>query len=129
MPTTKPHLEAMRRQLEAAADELPPDLGLCFRAMFGGIGAYGRDRMFGSLSDAGLALKLSAADRAALLAEEGARPLQYEEGGPGWREYVVAPTTIRESPEALAVWLRRSVDHVSTAPVAKRKRPRQEERS
>jgi len=123
MPTIKPHLEALRRQLELASEELPPDVGLRFRAMFGGIGAYGRDRMFASLSDAGLALKLSPPDRAALLAKEGARPLQYEAGGPVSKEYVVVPPRIGGDATALAEWVRLSVAHAATKPATKRKRP------
>lgn len=129
MPTIKPHLEALRRQLELAAEELPPDVGLRFRAMFGGIGAYGRDRMFASLSDAGLALKLSPADRAALLAEEGARPLQYEEDGPVSKEYVVVPSRIGGDATSLAGWVRRSVDHAATKPATTRKRSSRQEAS
>lgn len=129
MPTIKPHLEAMRRQLELAAEELPPDVGLRFRAMFGGVGAYGRDRMFASLSDAGLALKLSPPDRAALLAEEEARPLQYEAGGPVSKEYVVVPPRIRGDATGLAGWVRRSIDHAATAPATSRNRPSKQEAS
>lgn len=119
---TSPDVEALRRQLELAAEELAPEIGLRFRAMFGGVGVYGRDRMFASLSDAGLALKLSPPDRSALLAEEGARPLQYEEDGPASKEYVVVPSRIRGDAAALAEWVRRSVDHASAALVSKRKR-------
>lgn len=129
MPTIKPRLEAMRRQLELAAEELPPDVGLRFRAMFGGIGVSGGDRVSASLLDAGLALKLSPEDRAALLAKEGARPLQYEEGGPVSKEYVVVPPRIQGNATALAEWVRRSVDHASTAPVSTRKRSSGQEAS
>jgi TfoX/Sxy family transcriptional regulator of competence genes len=118
MPTIKPHLEAMRGELELAAEELSPDVGLRFRAMFGGLGAYGRDRMVAALSDAGLALTPSSEDRAALLAEEGAQAWQSEEGRPVIsKEYVVVPPRIREDATSLAAWVRRSIDHAAGAPV------------
>lgn len=124
MATTKPHLDDLRRRLEAAADDLPPDLGLRFRAMFGGAGAYAHDRMFASLSDHGLALKLSPQDRTTLLHHDGARPLQYDPTRPVSKHYVVVPPAITADPTRLAPWLRRSVDFTATLPAPKRPRPK-----
>lgn len=118
------HLDHLRRQLELAADDLPPDIGLRFRAMFGGLGAYARERMFASLSGVGLGLKLAPADQELLLREEGAKRLQYEAGGPVSKQYVVVPPALVAEPGLLAPWVRRSVEHVSTLPVPKGKRAR-----
>ena len=49
-----------------------PDLPVTFRAMFGGIMAYAEGKPFASLSDVGLALKLSGTDHADMLALDGA---------------------------------------------------------
>lgn len=120
--TSTPALEEMRRQLEEAADDLPPDVELRFRAMFGGVGAYAYDRMFASLSNVGLALKLPAEAQAALLREEGARRLRYEADGPESKQYVVVPPALRTVSAAFGPWVRRSVEHVATLPAPKRRR-------
>jgi TfoX/Sxy family transcriptional regulator of competence genes len=65
--------------LQAAA---PPELELTFRPMFGGIMGYGEGKVFASLSDVGLALKLSGEDHAELLSLEGSKPLRYEPESP-----------------------------------------------
>lgn len=119
----KPHLEELRHRLDLAAEEvLAPDEGPTFRAMFGGLGSYARGRMFASLSDAGLALKLGPEDRARLLEEEGARRLRYEEGGPVSKTYVVVPPAVANERRLLAGWVLRSVEHTASLPAPKRKR-------
>jgi TfoX/Sxy family transcriptional regulator of competence genes len=65
----------------------PPDLELSFRPMFGGIMGYASGKVFASLSDVGLALKLTGADREALLAIPGSKPLQYEPDQPPSKSY------------------------------------------
>ena len=116
MTTGKPHLTEMQRQLELAADALPPDLGLRFRPMFGGAGVYAGDRIFAILLDAGLALKLPASAQADLLREPGATHL-HESG-----QYVVVPPDLRADPERLASWMTRSVEHARSLPAAKSRR-------
>ena len=48
----------MREAVELAAEALPPEIEMTFRSMFGGMGASVQGRMFASLSNIGLALKL-----------------------------------------------------------------------
>ena len=86
----------------------PPDLELSFRPMFGGIMGYANAKVFASLSDVGLALKLAGADCEALLAEPGARPLQYEPSQPPSKSYVVVPDAMLSDPDALRRWIVRS---------------------
>jgi hypothetical protein len=52
----------------------PPDLELDFRPMFGGIFAYAAGKPFASVSNVGLALKMTGADHAALTAAPGVEP-------------------------------------------------------
>jgi TfoX/Sxy family transcriptional regulator of competence genes len=59
--------------MEAAS---PPDLELGFRPMFGGIMAYAAGQAFASLSNVGLALKMTGADHAALSEVPDVRPLR-----------------------------------------------------
>lgn len=119
----KHYLESLRHSLELAAEEvLPPDEELRFRAMFGGMGAYARGRMFASLSGVGLALKLGPEARGRLLEQEGAWPLRYEEDGPVSKSYVVVPTAVEGEPRLLAPWVGRSIEYTATLPEPKRRR-------
>ena len=83
----------------------PLDMALAFRPMFGGIMAYADGKVFASLSDVGLALKLSGDARAALLETPGARALQYEPDQPPSKSYVVVPDAMLESPGELTPWI------------------------
>ncbi len=86
----------------------PPDHELTFRPMFGGIMGYAEGKVFASLSNVGLALKLAGADRDALLAEPGARPLRYEPDQPPSTSYVAVPETMLSDPDGLRRWIVRS---------------------
>ena len=86
----------------------PPDLELTFRPMFGGIMGYAEGKVFASLSNVGLALKLAGADRDALLAEPSARPLRYEPDQPPSKSYVVVPEAMLSDPDVLRRWIVRS---------------------
>ena len=112
-------LAPLAESVRDAAEATAPDAALRFRAMFGGATAYADDRPFASLSNVGLALKLAPADRDALLALPGAARLQYEPGAPVSRQYVVVPPARAADPDALAPWLRRSLDHVRAQPAGR----------
>ncbi len=99
--------KALQVILEAAA---PPDLELRFKAMFGGIMGYAEEKPFASLSDVGLAFKLERAeDRTALLAEPGAKALQYDPSQPVSKTYVVVPEGMLGDKDALRAWVVRTV--------------------
>lgn len=91
----------------------PPDLEMTFRPMFGGIMGYAEGKVFVSLSDVGLALKLEGADREALLAIAGAKPLQYEPSHPPSKSYVVVPEALLSDPDGLRPWIVRSVERLA----------------
>ena len=111
----------MQRAIRAAADPaLQPDLE--FRKLFGGMAAYVHGRPFALLSSVGLALKLPAAAQANLLAAPGARPLQFEEGGVVFKQYVLVPDAWGQEPERLREWVEVSAKHVMTLPAKPRKR-------
>jgi TfoX/Sxy family transcriptional regulator of competence genes len=119
-----PDLEQQRAELERAADLLPPDIDLRFRPMFGGLGVYAKERMFASLSDVGLALKLPPGARADLLREPGAKPLQFAENAPVSKESVVVPPAIRADPIRLAKWTGISITYTASLPAPKPKAKR-----
>ncbi len=102
----------------------PPDLELAFRPMFGGIMGYAKGKVFVSLSDVGLALKLSAADREALLAIPGSKPLQYEPDQPPSKSYVVVPEAMLSAPDMLRTWITRSATSLASATPSRPKKPR-----
>ncbi len=116
-------LGELRALLEAACDgeDFPGPLRL--RPMFGGVTAYAGERNFASLSDAGLALKLSRADRETLLAN-GAKPLRYEPDASPSKSAVVLPDAVLDDPAALRTWSLRSARHVLALAPPKPRRPR-----
>jgi TfoX/Sxy family transcriptional regulator of competence genes len=93
---------------------VPPQLEIRFKPMFGGILAYAFDKPCGSLSDAGLALKLSGALREELLAVAGAVPLRYAPDQPLSKTYVVVPDSMLADREILSVWIARTVAGLKT---------------
>ena len=114
--------KALQIMLERAA---PPDLELAFRPMFGGIMGYAAGKVFASLSDVGLALKLSGDGRAALLAIEGAKPLQYEPHQPPSKSYVVVPEGMLSAPGDLRTWIVRSTAGLPPPSARRRKQTRE----
>jgi TfoX/Sxy family transcriptional regulator of competence genes len=95
-----------------------------FRPMFGGIGVYANDRMCVSLSDIGLAVKLTGGAHAALLALKGAKPLQYEPGAPFSKTYVVVPDAMLGDRKALGHWLAVTAAQTVAAPAKKSRKPK-----
>lgn len=71
--------------------------------------AYVGGKPFASLSNVGLALKMSATLRSALLKIPGARPLQYEPTSPPSKTYVVVPDNMLEDVELLSTWVEQSM--------------------
>ncbi|ALK08140.1 TfoX/Sxy family protein [Blastochloris viridis] len=114
--------KVLRGRIEAVLGPEAHALEIAFRPMFGGITGYAFGRNFVSLSDVGLALKLGADDRAALLAL-GGRPLQYDPGGPVSKSSVVVPDDVLGDDARLGEWLRRSIAFCRAAPATPR-RPR-----
>ncbi len=111
---------ALLKKMQAA---LPPNVDWRFRPMFGGIGAYADDRMCVSLSDIGLAVKLSGGERSALLELKGAKPLRYEPGAPASKTYVVVPDAMLSDRKALGRWLGLCAAQAVAAPAKKRRKP------
>ena len=92
-----------------------------FRPMFGGIMAYSCGRPFASLSIAGIALKLSADDRARLMEDEDGYPLRYKPSDPPSKSYTVIPKPLAEAKgEPLKKWLVLSMTYCKSLPLKKR---------
>ena len=110
----------MQTAIRAAADPaLLPDL--VFHSMFGGMAAYAHGRTFALLSSVGLALKLPPEVQVDLLSEPGARPLQFDEGGVVFKQYVIVPEEIVHDLEKLSYWVEESIRYVATLPVKKQR--------
>ena len=99
----------------------PPDLELAFRPMFGGIMGYAAGQVFASLSNVGLALKMTGADHAALRALPGVTPLRYEPGDPPSKTYLLLPPAMLADPDSLRSWLARSAADLKPKPKKPRK--------
>jgi TfoX/Sxy family transcriptional regulator of competence genes len=91
--------------LRALLDRLAPMAGIeddvVCKHFFSGAAAYVEERIFMSLTPAGLAVKLSPARRDALLAA-GGRPLRYFPKAPVKKDYVVLADNVAQDDRALA---------------------------
>ncbi len=96
--------------LQARMLAAAPDIDLSFRKMFGGIMGYADGVVFASLSDVGLALKFTAAERDRALALPGASPLRYEPNAPASKSYVVLPRVVVDDGAALHDWITASAN-------------------
>jgi TfoX/Sxy family transcriptional regulator of competence genes len=111
------------KALQAILAGAAPDIDLTFRAMFGGIMGYAGGLPFASLSDVGLALKMSGEDHAALSAMPDARALRYAPDQPPSKSYVVVPDAMMSDPVALRAWIGRSVAGLKPAAQRRRRSP------
>ena len=114
----KEHLHYFRDLVENAMPYPPPEVELSFRPMFGALGLYARERIFGFILNDGLALKFPPETQEELLkwAPQAHQPF--------WtRQYLVLPHYIHNDAEALSQWLQISIDYVLSQPL-KRKRAR-----
>ncbi len=96
--------KALQAQLEAAV----PDLALTFRPMFGGILAYADGKPLASLSNVGLALKLSPKDQEELLRVKGAVRLRYDPDAPPSKTYIVVPPSLMKDARRFHDWVLKS---------------------
>ena len=96
------------KALKAVMEAASPDLDLTFRPMFGGIFGYAAGQAFASLSNVGLALKMTGADHAALSAVQDVVPLRYEPGDPPSKTYLLLPDAMLSDPDSLRLWTLRS---------------------
>lgn len=117
----KTEIEAMQSEVDNAIALTKLDAEIRHKAMFGGACSYANDRIFSSLSNVGIGLKLSPEDRDALLLIEGAKPVQYDPDMPPSKTYFVVPESVRQSPSEFASWVEKSVKYVLTLPSPKKK--------
>jgi TfoX/Sxy family transcriptional regulator of competence genes len=114
--------DELRARLEPACDTPAFPGILTFRAMFGGLTAYVDDRNFASLSNIGLAFKLSSAHGRDLL-KAGGKMLQYEPTAAPSKTAVVVPEAMLDDVAALRDWAIRSAVYAKSLPLVT-KRPR-----
>ena len=120
------YLQALRSLLDTAgADVAGAAAGrtttIECKHFFSGAAGYADGRIFITLTPAGLALKLSASDRAALL-DQGATTLRYFPKAPVKKDYAVLPESIRDDAEALARWIGASVEFCRALPPPRKAR-------
>ena len=104
----QPLSEIVREATRHRSDEVSPEC----KHFFSGAAACVDGAMCISYSPAGFALKLSQSDRDTLLAEHGAKPLQYFQNSPVKREYVVVAGNWLDDRATLHHWINASIDYV-----------------
>jgi TfoX/Sxy family transcriptional regulator of competence genes len=109
------YLQALRSILDRAGADEERSAAIECKHFFSGAAAYVDGRIFATLTLAGLALKLGAADRNALFAQ-GATPLRYFPKAPVKKEYALLPDSIRSDEAALARWLDASIERCKAQP-------------
>ena len=111
--------KALQVLLEEAICGTDINVLITFKAMFGGACGYSDGVVFCSLSNVGMALKLSTPDQDALLKLGGVR-LQYEPSMPPSKQYIVVPEGHLADPVTLGCWATKSVAFVQTLPAKKK---------
>jgi TfoX/Sxy family transcriptional regulator of competence genes len=101
---------------------VPDDPGAELRRMFGCPCLFLEGNMFAGIHQEDLMVRLSADDRAALLAVPGARQFEPMPGRP-MREYVCVPQAMLTEQAALEEWVARALEYAHTLP-PKVKKPR-----
>ncbi len=119
------YLERLRDMLGPVGARPAAGAELEIKHFFSGAAAYASGRICITLTPAGLAMKLSEADRAAAR-KAGARALRYFPNGPIKKDYLVLPGKIRDDRRSLRAWARKSIAYALTLPAPKkpRKKPR-----
>jgi len=112
MPKFAPAPAAVVAAFEVATRGLPD---LEPRKMFGYPAAFLRGQMVCGVFQERIMLRLGEADRAALLAQPGARPFEPMPGR-AMREYVELPESLLRSPAKLRGWVERGAAYAATLP-------------
>ena len=95
-------------------EALQPEVGGTPRRMFGYPSAFENGQLFSGLFGDGLYVRLSEADKAALLALPGAAPMA-PRGRPS-QHFTLLPPSLLEDEEAVKGWMRRGLAHARTMP-------------
>ena len=112
------------KELQAVVEAAsPPDLELGFRPMFGGIFGYAAGQAFASLSNVGLALKMTGADHSALSEVPDVKPLRYEPDDPPSKSYLLLPDAMLSDRDSLRSWIARSAAGLKRTARKPRKKP------
>ena len=99
---------------------VPDDPRVEVKAMFGNLAAFVNGTMFMGLFGPNVGVRLSEADRLALLEIEGAGPFGPE--GRPMGEYVALPHIWRDDSESTDTWCERALGHVAVLPPKKKKK-------
>jgi TfoX/Sxy family transcriptional regulator of competence genes len=100
---------------------VPNDPKVTVRPMFGNVSAFVNGNMFFGLFGNDLFVRLSVPDQVELLKKKGASNLEPMKGKP-MKDYVVMPSSWKDSPETIRVWVSKSLAWSSTLPIKKPKK-------
>ena len=121
------YLETLRSLLAHSGPDQRSSTAIECKHFFSGAAAYVDGRIFISLTLAGLALKLAAADRDALFAQ-GATALRYFPKAPVKKDYALLPDSLRSDEAALARWIAASIEHCKALPAPRPRAARKSRR-
>lgn len=107
-------LDNLQESLDKEFEKLGFDSKLNYKNMFGGRGAFFEGVMFASLSNVGLALKLSQEDQILFLKLPNTKRLQYSSKAPVSKTYVVVPDSMIGNSDLLGTWIKRSLLFLKT---------------
>lgn len=108
----EPYLSELRDILERAGGPKGSKSALTCKHFFSGAAGYVGGKIFISLTPAGLALKLSEADRKTAFAK-GAKSLKYFPKAPVKKDYAVMPARLVKDDAVLKEWIKRSIAFVN----------------
>jgi TfoX/Sxy family transcriptional regulator of competence genes len=100
---------------------LPKDKRVQTMPMFGGVAAKVNGHIFGGLFGRSAIVRVSDADRAKVLALDGAQVFDPMGNGKGSKTSLQLPESMMDEPDELRAWLRRAFDHAVTLPPKKPK--------
>ena len=84
---------------------------------------YAAGQVFTSVSNVGLALKMTGADHLALSELPGVKPLRYEPDDPPSKSYLLLPDAMLSDPNSLRLWIARSEKGLKPTTKKPRKKP------
>lgn len=115
MPRATKESEALLRSLVPATGEVT------VKPMFGNLSAFVKGNMFAGVFGEDFLVRLSEADRAELLENDGAAVFEPMKGRQ-MKEYVVVPRPWTRDPSKIKPWVKRSLEWSSKLPPKKGKR-------
>ena len=116
------YLERLTALMGRATSGRFKSIKLEYKHFFSGAALYADGKICVSLTPVGLAIKLPAESRNALMKKKGTKSLRYFPEGPIKKDYVILPKIILNDVKVLRHWVKLSIEHVASLPEPVRKK-------